>query len=1109
MPQLPLGPLGGERRKAAFAGGEQRGAALLIFLILLVMGGLAYVVNSFSPQAIEARQRLKTAAALAQAREALIGYALQYRDRQKATGTDDAMYGFLPMPDVGTERFNAGQQNPACNTEGCAMSFKNGAFPAAAETVIGRLPWRTLGIGPLRDGHGECLWYAVSAAHKDLGIDPAVAMNWDTLGQLDLVAVSSGALAAANTAAHQRPLAIVFSPGPAIGNARAPGSSVVTACGGNYVVGDYLEATGLAPVFATAGGANGASGDTSAQPKPLSTRGKLLNGDTLLANDTGLPVTSEILFAALRKNKYFRDDINALLELVVGCLRDEYADKISNGVALPAHGKIGAGTCYGNSVVPKGYFSAYAEMLFVAPGAATVANGASCNGALLFASQRNTSQQRATAAEKNSWSNYLENPNLDSLTNAAATFSGPERFERVSTTQAAARDIVRCIPGTPSFVAVASAGLTAAGLSQLASYAPGTRTLALGQTVATTLPTSVASSLYGCAWQAETHAMGSGLRSYFKFRILDAGFTTAPHEGFAFAIVDGDNNGGDACGAASQHLGYSGNNLATPFIVPPKIAFEVDPRASRNLHPTIPNFYFDETVGDRLNNGRNDPATTASTYRGGHVAFVYWGGDAPIDIEPDPATCSPPRTTVSGECVLPQEEDDNVHGQPASARSGYPAPPANPAAPIPPLAVPPDTPAGVYKLDPQRSQVPTNQDIHVRFELTRAGASPTLATARVATTGNLDLAAPGASIDGVLLSANDRVLVKDQSLASENGLYLWQGATSPMTRAADHDSAHALTGSVVEVAQGAQNARALWRQTAIAPAIGSAAVLWARLHAKLATAADIDLASPGATLDGIMLKSGDRVLVKAQASAAENGIYLWNGAASAMTRAGDADTAAKLNGLVVQVQQGNAASSWWRFDGGAWQRLYVRVATQAALALDAPGDSIDGITLAAGDRVLVKAQASAAQNGIYLWNGAASAMTRATDADAAGELAGALTQVLAGSDVGRAFRQTMLAANGGVGSDAIQWTAIDAAPGYKLEAWILPDSLTDANKIAAMQDTTRPMGMLYPGFTPHLRDTPIIPYPFRNARVGFTTGQRRTVMDQTITISNSFTTWTE
>ena len=78
----------------------------------------------------------------------------------------------------------------------------------------------------------------------------------------------------------------------------------------------------------------------------------------------------------------------------------------------------------------------------------------------------------------------------------------------------------------------------------------------------------------------------------------------------------------------------------------------------------------------------------------------------------------------------------------------------------------------------------------------------------------------------------------------------------------------------------------------------------------------------------------------------------------------------------------------------------VRVATTGPLALATAfeaGDSIDGVTLAEGDRVLIKDQASGAENGIYTVN-ASGAPTRATDADSNTEVtAGMFTFVEEGT----------------------------------------------------------------------------------------------------------------
>jgi len=67
----------------------------------------------------------------------------------------------------------------------------------------------------------------------------------------------------------------------------------------------------------------------------------------------------------------------------------------------------------------------------------------------------------------------------------------------------------------------------------------------------------------------------------------------------------------------------------------------------------------------------------------------------------------------------------------------------------------------------------------------------------------------------------------------------------------------------------------------------------------------------------------------------------------------------------------------------------VRAASTADVTLSGPGTTIDGVTMASNDRVLLKNQSSAAENGIYVYNGAASAMTRATDMDGAAEFVGA------------------------------------------------------------------------------------------------------------------------
>ncbi|MGL4300053.1 MAG: hypothetical protein ACRCW4_13365, partial [Candidatus Neomicrothrix subdominans] len=78
---------------------------------------------------------------------------------------------------------------------------------------------------------------------------------------------------------------------------------------------------------------------------------------------------------------------------------------------------------------------------------------------------------------------------------------------------------------------------------------------------------------------------------------------------------------------------------------------------------------------------------------------------------------------------------------------------------------------------------------------------------------------------------------------------------------------------------------------------------------RAATTANITLSAPQ-TIDGVSVIAGDRVLVKNQTTASQNGIYVV--AAGAWTRALDADTAADIKGAMVWVEEGttHADQAW-------------------------------------------------------------------------------------------------------------------------------------------------------------------------------------------------------
>ncbi len=104
----------------------------------------------------------------------------------------------------------------------------------------------------------------------------------------------------------------------------------------------------------------------------------------------------------------------------------------------------------------------------------------------------------------------------------------------------------------------------------------------------------------------------------------------------------------------------------------------------------------------------------------------------------------------------------------------------------------------------------------------------------------------------------------------------------------------------------------------------------------------------------------------------------------------------------------------------------VRVASTANLTLSGT-QTVDGVAVIAGDRVLAKDQSSGATNGIYVV--AAGAWSRSTDADTAAEVTAATTTVAEGTiNADRGFRQTVDSIT--LGSTAQTWVQIFGAGTY-------------------------------------------------------------------------------
>lgn len=92
-----------------------------------------------------------------------------------------------------------------------------------------------------------------------------------------------------------------------------------------------------------------------------------------------------------------------------------------------------------------------------------------------------------------------------------------------------------------------------------------------------------------------------------------------------------------------------------------------------------------------------------------------------------------------------------------------------------------------------------------------------------ASTANVALASDlenGDVLDGVTLSTGDRILLKDQTDASENGVYI-VAATGAPGRAEDMNASAEFNGAVIPVGGGTSNGGTTWRVTVNDPVVGT------------------------------------------------------------------------------------------------------------------------------------------------------------------------------------------------------------------------------------------------------------------------------------------------
>lgn len=128
---------------------RQRGAALLLLLAVVGLGAASVFFNGVARFDLRAAPERQTEAALKQARDALIGFALAN--------------GRLPRP--ARETASGREFDGRCDTE---------------QSCTGFLPWASLGIPP-GDGWGRLLRYSVTPVMTTAPLQPTIAVGTKTV----------------------------------------------------------------------------------------------------------------------------------------------------------------------------------------------------------------------------------------------------------------------------------------------------------------------------------------------------------------------------------------------------------------------------------------------------------------------------------------------------------------------------------------------------------------------------------------------------------------------------------------------------------------------------------------------------------------------------------------------------------------------------------------------------------------------------------------------------------------------------------------------------------------------------------------------------------------
>jgi hypothetical protein len=202
-----------------------------------------------------------------------------------------------------------------------------------------------------------------------------------------------------------------------------------------------------------------------------------------------------------------------------------------------------------------------------------------------------------------------------------------------------------------------------------------------------------------------------------------------------------------------------------------------------------------------------------------------------------------------------------------------------------------------------------------------------------------------------------------------------------------------------------------------------------QLDAKGASNANLTAIGNLATTDGNFIVGSGSTWVAETGSTARSSLGL--GTISTQAANSVSISGGSITGLGAPSSGSDAATKTYVDDlvAGLKTRIICRAATTGNVTLSSDlqnGDSLDGITLATGDRVLVKDQSTGSQNGIYTVVASGTA-SRDTDFDAIGELAGQLVIIQEGSVNAEKMFLCTTDSDASLGSDTITFTVVQPA----------------------------------------------------------------------------------